>query len=263
VATPTKKEQRQQAREAREAREAEERAAAQRKRRLLQLGGALAAAAVIVVIAVVVSSGGGGKKGGSSKGAATGSTDVTQLLNGIPQSNLTLGNPKAPVTVIEFADLKCPFCQDYTLNTQPDIVKRYVRTGKVRFEWRNLAFVGNDPADTQAAALATLAAGKQDKLWNFADVFYRNQGNESTTYVTDAFIKKIASGVPGLDVNKLLKDRTSAEVQQELAVAQQDASKMGADSTPTFFIKKGAGAPVKAPNFQTLAQEIDKALGVG
>ena len=259
----SKKEQREQARAERERREAEEKAKAQRKRRMLQLGGALVAAAVIVVIAVVVSSGGSDKKGGSAKGQATGSSEVAQLLEGIPQSNLTLGNPKAPVTVIEFADLKCPFCQEYTLNTQPDIIKRYVRSGKVKFVWRNLAFVGNDPADTQAAALATLAAGRQNKLWDFADVFYRNQGREDTTYVTDAFIKKIASGVPGLDVDKLLKDRTNPEVQQELAVAQQEANKLGADSTPTFFIQKGSGAPVKAPNFQTLSQEIDKALGVG
>lgn len=259
----SRKEQREQARAEREQREAKERAAAQRKRRLLQLGGALVAAAVIVVIAVVVSSGGSSKKGGSAKGPAKKSDEVTQLLAGIPQSNLTLGNPKAQVTVIEFADLKCPFCQQYTLNTQPDIIKRYVRTGKIKFEWRNLAFVGNDPADTQAAALATLAAGKQNKLWNFADVFYRNQGDESTTYVSDAFIKKIASGVPGLDVNKLLKDRASPEVQQELAVAQQDASKMGADSTPTFYIQKAGGQPVKVQNFQTLSQDIDKALGVG
>jgi protein-disulfide isomerase len=259
----SRKEQREQARAEREAREAAERQKAQRNRRMLQLGGALVAAVVIVVIAVVISSGGSSKKGGSAKGAPTQADEVTQLLQGIPQSNLALGNPKAPVTLIEFADLKCPFCQDYTLKFQPDIVKRYVRTGKVRMQWRNLAFVGNDPADTQAAALATLAAGRQNKLWNFADVFYRNQGDESTTYVSDAFVRKIASGVPGLDVNKLLKDRTNPDVQQELAVAQQEASTMGADSTPTFFIKKGTAAPVKVSSYQQLASELDKALGAG
>ncbi|MEA2466107.1 MAG: hypothetical protein QOJ57_233 [Thermoleophilaceae bacterium] len=260
----SRKEQREQARAEREAREAAERAKAQRKRRILQLGGALVAAAVIVVVAVVISSGGSSsKKGGSAKGAAQGSAEVQQLLAGIPQNNLILGDPKATVTVIEFADLKCPFCMQYTLNVQPDIVKRYVRTGKVKMQWRNLAFVGNDPADTQAAALATLAAGKQNKLWNFADVFYRNQGDEATTYVTEAFIRKIASAVPGLDVEKLIKDSASPDVQQELAVAQQEANKLGANSTPTFYIQKGSGAPVKVGDFQRLAQELDKALGAG
>jgi protein-disulfide isomerase len=257
----SRKEQREQARAEREEREAEERAKARRKRRMMQLGGALAAAAAIVVIAIVVSSSGGGKKGGSSKGAAVGSTEVQQLLQGIPQKGTVLGNPKAPVTVIEFADLKCPFCRDYTLTVQPEIVASYVRTGKVKMVWRNLAFVGNDPKDTQAAALAASAAGEQNKLWNFADVFYRNQGDEAMTYVTDDFVKKIGSGVPGLDVNKMLADRAKPAVQQQLAVAQSEASTSGVDSTPTFFIQKGKAAPVRVPSFQQLKQEIDKALG--
>jgi protein-disulfide isomerase len=127
--------------------------------------------------------------------------------------------------------------------------------------WRNLHFVGNDIADTQAAALAATAAGLQNKLWDFTDVFYRNQGDESTTYVTDDFVKKIGAGVPGLDVNKMLADRTKPEVQQQLAEAQSQASTVGVDSTPTFFIQKGKAPPVRVPNFSQLKQEIDKALG--
>jgi protein-disulfide isomerase len=257
----SRKEQREQARADREAREAEERAKAKRKRRMLQLGGALAAAAAAVVIAIVVSSSGGDKKGGSAKGAAAGSAEVQQLLQGIPQKGVVLGKPNAPVTVIEFADLKCPFCRDYTINVQPEIVARYVRTGKVKMIWRNLAFVGNDPKDTQTAALAASAAGLQNKLWDFTDVFYRNQGDESVTYVTDDFLKKIGAGVPGLDVNKMLADRANPTVQQQLAEAQSQASTMGVDSTPTFFVQKGKAAPARVPSFSQLKQEIDKALG--
>jgi protein-disulfide isomerase len=257
----SRKEQREKARAEREEREAEERAKAKRKRRMLQLGGVLVAAVAIVVIAVVVSSGGSEKKGGSSEGAAVGSTQVQQLLQGIPQKGVVLGRPNAPVTVIEFADLKCPFCRDYTLRAQPEIVANYVRTGKVKMVWRNLAFVGNDPKDTQAAALAATAAGLQNKLWDFADVFYYNQGDEATTYVTDDFIKKIGAGVPGLDVNKMLADRAKLEVQQQLAEAQSSASTMGVDSTPTFFVQKGNAAPARVPSFSDLKQAIDKALG--
>jgi protein-disulfide isomerase len=255
----SRKEQREQARAEREAREAAERAKAQRNRRMLQLGGALAAAAVIVVVAIVISSGGSDKKGGS-KGGTAAAAEVQQLLNGIPQRNLTIGNPKAPVTLIEFADLKCPFCQQYTVNTQPDLVARYVRTGKVKMVWRNLAFVGNDPADTQAAALATLAAGRQNKLWDFADVFYRNQLDEANTYVTDEFVMKIARAVPGLDVNKLLADRGSPEVRRELEVAQSEASKLGVNSTPTFFLQRGSAPPQRVGDSQQLAQAINQLL---
>jgi protein-disulfide isomerase len=259
----SRKEQREQARAEREKREAAEKAKAQRKRRIFMLGGALAVAALIVVIAVVISSGGSSKTGGSAKGNAIGAAEVAQLLKGVPQNGVTLGSPKAQVTVLEFADLKCPFCKEYTINQQPDIINRYVRTGKVKMVWRNLAFVGNDPADTQNAALAAGAASLQNKVWNFADVFYRNQGDEATTYVTDAFVTKIGSSVPGLDVKKMLADRAKPEVQQQLALAQQDASKMGADSTPTFYIQKGTTAPVKVGDFRQLSTQLDKALGAG
>jgi protein-disulfide isomerase len=257
----SRKEQREKARAEREEREAEEQAKAKRNRRMLQLGGVLAAAVVIVVVAIVVSSGGSEKKGGSSEGAAVGSSEVQQLLQGIPQKGTVLGKPNAPVTVIEFADLKCPFCRDYTLRIQPEIVAGYVRTGKVKMIWRNLAFVGNDPKDTQSAALAATAAGLQNKLWDFTDVFYRNQGDESTTYVTDDFLKKIGAGVPGLDVNRMLADRAKVEVQQQLAEAQSAASTSGVDSTPTFFVQKGKAPPTRVPSFSELKQAIDKALG--
>jgi protein-disulfide isomerase len=238
----SRKEQREQARAEREAREAAERARAQRNKRMLQLGGLLAVVAVVVVVLVVVSSGGSSKKGGSATGDATGAQESAQLLNGIPQSGITLGNPKAPVTLIEFADLQCPFCRDYTQKTFPTIVAKYVRTGKIKMVFRNYAFIG---PDSVTAARAAESAAQQNKLWNFIDVFYNNQGDENSDYVTDKFIEKIAGAVPGLDVQKLLTDRQDPKVDQAIAEAQQEAQNAGVNSTPTFLIQKGNAAPQK------------------
>jgi protein-disulfide isomerase len=259
----SRKEQREQARAEREAREATERARAQRKRRLIQLGGALVAAAAIVVIAIVISSGGSSKKGGSAKGSATGSSQTAQLLNGIPQQGITLGNPKASLTLIEFADLQCPFCRDYTQKTFPTVVAKYVRSGKLKMVFRNYAFIG---PDSLTAARAAEAAGQQNKLWNFIDVFYNNQGAENTDYVTDPFVTKIAKGA-GLDAQKLLAGRQDPKVDQAIAVAQQEAQKAGVNSTPTFLIQKGSAAPQKvtASAFDAAAftAALDKALASG
>jgi protein-disulfide isomerase len=252
----SRKEQREQARAEREAREAAERAKAQRMQRMLQLGAALVAAAVIVVVAIVISSSGSDKKGGSSKGNANGADQTAQLLNGIPQSGTTLGSPSAPVTLTEFADLQCPFCRDYTINQFPGIVAKYVRTGKLKMEFKNYAFIG---PDSLTAARAAEAAGKQNKLWNFIDVFYNNQGSENTDYVTDAFLTKIANGA-GVDPTKMLADRQDPKVDTAIAKAQQDAQQAGVNSTPTFVVQK-PGQPAKKAAAAQVEAAIQAAVG--
>jgi protein-disulfide isomerase len=251
----SRKEQREQARAEREAREAAERARAQRNRRMMQLGGALVAAVAIVVIAIVISSGGSTKKGGSAKGNAAGASQTVQLLNGIPQQGITLGNPKAPITLIEFADLQCPFCRDYTIGTFPSVVARYVRTGKVKMVFQNYAFIG---PDSLTAARAAEAAGKQNKLWDFIDVFYNNQGQENTNYVTDAFLTKIAKGA-GVDPQKMLTDRQNPNIDQSIALAQQAAQQAGVNSTPTFVLKK-PGLPSQKLAAADLVAALAKAV---
>lgn len=261
----SKKEQKEEARRQREEREAEERRKARRTRRLWQVGAVVVVAAAIVIIAVLVSSSGGGgsSAGGSAKGAPNGSQHVAQMLAGIPQSGVTLGRPNAPVTVTEFADLKCPICKAYTLTTQDGIITNYVRPGKAKFIFRNLAFVGASQADTQAAAIAATAAAQQNKLWNFADVFYHNQGDENSDYVTDAFIKKIASGVPGLDAQKLLADRNSPAAQQLLETASNEASKYKVTGTPTFVVQTKSGKQTIVSDYTKLSAALDAATKAG
>jgi protein-disulfide isomerase len=252
----SRKEQREQARAEREARESAERAKAQRNRRVLQLGAALAAAAVIVVVAIVISSSGSDKKGGSSKGDAAGTSQSAQLLKGIPQTGTTLGSPEAPVTLTEFADLQCPFCRDYTISQFPSIVGKYVRTGKLKMVFKNYAFIG---PDSLTAARAAEAAGNQNKLWNFIEVFYNNQGTENTDYVTDAFLTKIAKGA-GVDPTKMLADRQDPKIDTAIAKAQQDAQKAGVNSTPTFLVQK-AGQPAKKVAAAQVEAAIAAAVG--
>jgi protein-disulfide isomerase len=254
----SRKEQREQARAEREAREAAERAKAQRNKRILQLGAALAAAAVIVVVAIVISTSGGDDKkgGGTATGDAAGSKQAAQLLNGVPQKGTTLGKPDAPVTLVEFADLQCPFCRDYTLSTFPKLVANYVKPGKVKMVFQNYAFIG---PDSLTAARAAEAAGNQNKLWHFVDVFYNNQGTENTDYVTDPFLTKIAEGA-GVDSKKMLADRQDPKVDQAIAEAQQAAQQAGVNSTPTFLIKK-AGSPPQKVSAAQLEAALAKVVG--
>jgi len=162
-----------------------------------------------------------------SGGAAT-----AKLFGGIPQTKNVLGNPKAPVTMIEFADLQCPFCRDYALNALPTIVRDYVRPGKVKLVFAGIAFIG---PDSETALRATYAAGLQNRLWNFLDLLYRNQGAENSGWVTDPLLRAAAQAIPGVDVGTLLSARRTTEVDNALLATQQQASSARVSSTPSFF----------------------------
>jgi protein-disulfide isomerase len=233
--TETRKEQRAAARAERQ------RAAAARertRRRLFQLGGAVALAAVVVVAIVLATSGGSGKPKLKAGEKVPGQTATAQLFAGIPQQGIVLGNPKAPVTFVEFADLQCPFCREYTTSVMPTLVANYVRTGKMKMEFRNVAFIGQD--SVRAAQMAG-AAARQDKLWNYADLFYANQQTENTGYVTDDFLRKIGTGVPGLDVAKAMNDRGIAAVQTAMNQAQTLWQSNGFSGTPSFLVGRTGG----------------------
>jgi protein-disulfide isomerase len=263
AATPTKKDRRDEARRARLEREQAEAAAAARRRRFVRLGAVLAVAAVVVIVLVAVSSsGGGGDKTAASGSAASSSASVagaqasTDLLKGIPQNGISLGSAKAPVRVLEFADLQCPFCRQATLDVLPSVIKDYVRPGQVRMEFHALAFIG--PDSVRAARVAE-AAGQQDKLWNVADLTYHNQGEENSGWATDATLKRITAAVPGLDTNKVFAARNGATVTSALTAASNLANAQKVSETPTFLV--GRGNDLKAVDASGLTAAIKAALG--
>jgi len=234
--TETRKERRATARAERDRAAA---ARARQRQRLWVLGGVLALAAVIVAVIAIANGGSDSttpkKKAGES---LPGQFEANARFAGIPQSGITLGDPRAPVTMVEFADLQCPYCREYTTNVFPSLVAEYVRAGKLKMVFRNVSILGTD--STTAAQMAA-AAGMQNKLWPFIDIFYANQGEENTGYVTDPFMIGIARAVRGLDVQKALTDRSSPEVQRQLTEAQTEMTVNGFTGTPSFLVGPTGG----------------------
>jgi protein-disulfide isomerase len=224
----TKRQLREQRRAERQAKEAAERARATRRRRLLQLGGALGLAAVFVVAAIALSSG-----GGSTPKANPG------LFSGITERNGVLGDPSAPTTVTEFVDLQCPICAKASQTVVPPVVNDYVRTGKVKLQARTLSFIGNDSV---RAARVAAGAEQQGRLWPFLETFYAKQQAENSGYVTDDFIRSVASA-SGVDATKALAYADSGKSETPLARANAEAQRLGINGTPTFVVQKGDGKP--------------------
>lgn len=259
---PTKKERRDAARAEREAAEQASAAAAARKQRLQILGGIVVAAAVVIVAVVLIAGGGSDKKSGLGQGKTlAGVTESTQMLAGIPQSGNTLGKADAPVTMLEFADLQCPYCKEYTLNTLPQVVQNYVRDGKVKIELHLLTFLG--PDSIRGAQVAKSAAD-QNRLFTFADLFYYNQGEEQSGYATDAFLKQLATASK-LDSAKTFADPITDTKTPTDETADALATKYGVSGTPTFVVGRTGGTLSRVSGFDyaSVKKALDSALAQG
>lgn len=249
----TRRERRDEARAARRQAERREAAHTARRRRLFQLFGLIGIAAVVVVVAIVISSGGASgpkKQGGES---VAGQSLATQEFAGIPQQGNALGNPKAPHTLVEYGDLVCPACKAYSDQVLPAVIQKYVRSGRLRIEFNAFGFVR---PWSRPAAQYSYAAGLQNKSWNFDRIWYINQGDEATNYVNDAFARKIASGVPGLDANKLIADSRTPAALDAVTRVQTRFQDFGLNATPSFAggTTGGAMKPVD------LSQNPDKGI---
>lgn len=228
-------------------------AARTRRQRLWILGGVLALAVVVVAVIAVAGSGGDNKPARRAGEIIPGQIETNARFAGIPQRGITIGNPNAPVTIVEFADLQCPFCRNYSTTVMPAIVDRYVRPGKLKMEFRNVSFIGNDSLrGAQMAAAASL----QNKLWEYVDLFYINQEEENSGYVTDEFLTRIGRAVRGLDVQQAMDDRSLPSVQRALTEAQTEWTVAGFSGTPSFLIGP-TGGRLEAMLSQGVAPSVD------
>jgi protein-disulfide isomerase len=229
------------------------------------IGGGVAALVVIgIVLAVIL---GGGKSSVNVSALPTvadpanglpGATEVTQQFKGIPQHGLTLGSQSAPVTLTEYIDLQCPFCQQFETQALSTVLTKYVRPGKVKIVARPINLLQDDSLRGQRAMIA---ASLQNKAFEFSQILYDNQGTEHTGWLNDAFVASAAESVAGMNPRKLLADENSAAVKKmardidALQVADQ------IESTPTFYAGK-SGTHGKLVNVASATDvaSIEKAL---
>jgi protein-disulfide isomerase len=181
------------------------------------------------------------------------------LLKGIPQDGLALGRADAPITLVEYADLQCPYCAEWARNAFPAVVGEYVRSGQVRLVFRGLSFIG---LDSEKALRAALAAGSQDRLWDVVHALYDIQGAENAGWVTDDLL--LSLGGPGLDAKRMVEESRSAAVERELQAATDAAQLAGVTGTPFFQAGPTGGTlqplhakALDAPSFRA---ELDRLL---
>lgn len=206
-------------------REAKKKRARSRRRR----GWASAAPYVLVVglaagiaAALFLVSAGGGGSDGAAASHPPGYTPPT------------LGEASAPVEFVLWEDFQCPFCKRFTLNTFPDLKRRFVDTGKVRFVWRNFQRYGSESFDSGVAAYC---AGEQGKFWEYKETLFEHQRGIQTGAFSRSNLGQFARDL-GLDVvayNECFDGRSEYYL-DIMAADRALARDQGVNGTPSFFI---------------------------
>jgi protein-disulfide isomerase len=237
----SRREQKERLRAERLRREAEEQVK-HRRQRLIQYGsGAAFLALCVVAVLIIISQSGGGGSGAGAGGAVQDVSLIQDQLQGIPQHGTVLGDPTSKVTVVEFGDLQCPVCKAFSFDTAPALIANQVRPGDVKYEFRQFTVINQDSIP---AAKAALAAGEQRRYWNFIELFYRNQGEEGTHYVTDDYLTSIAKGAGVPDIARWNQDRQSSKWDSVLASVQSETRSLGISATPTIVVEGPGGRRV-------------------
>jgi len=171
-----------------------------------------------------------------------------------------LGRADAPVTLVEFSDYQCPFCQRFFATTLPALKQEYVDTGKVRYIFRDFPLDQIHPLARKAAEAAH-CAGEHAKYWEMHDVLFQNQRALAPLQLAE---HARTVGVEGAKFDECLSSgRHAARVERGLA----DGAAVGVQGTPTFVVGKTKagdvveGTPIRgAQPLETFRRIIDQAL---
>ena len=216
----------------------------------------LAAAAAVALAAVGIGVAASFVGGSAVPRPVSGAVAARELLQGLPQHGNVLGSPTAPVTVVEYADLQCPYCRDFDRTFVPGLVARYVRSAKLKVVFRPLAFIG---PDSVRGRQAVIAAGLQGKLFDVVQLLYANQGTENTGWLDDGLVRAVGSSIPSLDMSRFLSERGSAAVARSADAFDAQARADAVSSTPTLLVGP-TGGPLRRVDPAQLASAIDAAV---
>lgn len=228
-------------------------AAGKRRETLIKLASAMAFLTVVGVAALIVATQHG--PGGDTN--LEGVAGVRRLLRGIPQQGMALGEPTAKAIVVEFGDLQCPACKRYAEETLPQLIEGPVADGRARLEFRNFAIIGDESAPAGAAALA---AGEQGRGWSFVELFYRNQGEEDSGYVDDAFLTAIARAAGVADIPRWNRERRGTRLLGAVTDTTHEAENLGFTGTPSLALESATATGAQPLGGLPPAKELESVI---
>ncbi|HPU15365.1 MAG TPA: thioredoxin domain-containing protein [Polymorphobacter sp.] len=218
----------------------------------------------------------GAKSKAAAPAAATATKDWTTVIAATPEGGFRMGNPNAPVKLLEFASMTCPHCKDFHEEAMPTIKAKYIATGKISYEYRSFVLNGPD----YAAALLARCQGPE-VFFNLLNAFYANQAvwTEPFTKLTEADSKRLAAlpqdqqiaalavtggldgfmrtrGMPRAKFDQCLSNK--AQIDQLTKIRTDAVEKYKLTGTPTFVINGETQA--ETYNWATLQPKLQAAV---
>ena len=143
-----------------------------------------------------------------------------------------LGNPNAPITMVEFGDYQCTFCSKFFHETENSIITNYVKTGKVKILFKDYIILGQDSMN---AANAAHCANDQKLFWEYHSMLYNNWAGEDTGWADLTHLHEFANTL-GLDMDVFSTCMSDLKWNELVNLSSIDGQKLGVSGTPTFFV---------------------------
>ena len=179
----------------------------------------------------------------------------TFLSNGSP----ILGDPDAPITLVEFGDYQCHYCNVFFQSIEKDIVKNYVDTGKVKIIFKDYNIIGEDSVKASQGAHC---ANDQGLFWEYHDILYSNWTGENNGWASSENLAIFAQQI-GLNMNKWSECMNKGSHSQIILKSNDDARVLELTGTPAFFIINSEGEVSKlfgAQPFEVFKKIFDEQL---
>ena len=170
-----------------------------------------------------------------------------------------LGNPNAPITMVEFGDYQCTFCSKFFHETENSIITNYIKTGKVKILFKDYIILGQDSIN---AANAAHCANDQKSFWKYHSMLYNNWAGEDTGWADLAHLHEFANTL-GLDMDVFSTCMSDLKWNELVNLSSIDGQKLGVSGTPTFFVIDQNNDVIKivgAQHYDVFKQIFDSVL---
>ena len=177
----------------------------------------------------------------------------------IDNASPALGNPNAPITMVEFGDYQCTFCSKFFHETENSIITNYIKTGKVKILFKDYIILGQDSMN---AANAAHCANDQKSFWEYHSMLYNNWAGEDTGWADLTHLHEFANTL-GLDMNVFSTCMSDLKWNELVNLSSIDGQKLGVTGTPTFFVIDQNNDVIKivgAQHYDVFKQIFDSVL---
>ena len=187
-----------------------------------------------------------------------GPTEIT-METFVENGSTVYGDPNAPITLVEFGDYQCHYCNVFFETIEGDIITNYVETGKVKIIFKDYNIIGSDSVNASHGAHC---AKDQGMFWEYHDILYSNWTGENNGWASPENLIFFAEEI-NLDMDQWVKCMDEKPHSKTILTSNEDAKKLQLTGTPAFFVISSDGQVSKlfgAQPFEVFKRVFDEKL---